>query len=70
LSLSLGTTLTCQYFIQEEIKSRLKSGNACYYLVQDILCSRIISSTNFNAQFSLFINNMFVTLLSTTCFEH
>ena len=27
--------------------------------------SRIISSTNFNAQFSLFINNMFVTLLSS-----
>ena len=32
--------------------------------------SRIISSTNFNAQFSLFTNNMFVTLLSSTCFEH
>ena len=31
---------------------------------------RIISSTNLNAQFSLFINNMFVTLLSSTCFEH
>ena len=30
---------------------------------------RIISSTNFNAQF-LFINNMFVTLLYSTCFEH
>ena len=30
----------------------------------------IISSTNFKAQFSLFINNMFVTLLSSTCFEH
>jgi hypothetical protein len=24
-----GTTLTIQYFIQKEIKSRLKSGNAC-----------------------------------------
>ena len=31
---------------------------------------RIISSTTFNAQFSLFINNMFVTLLSSTYFEH
>ena len=31
---------------------------------------RIILSTKFNAQFSLFINNMFVTLLSSTCFEH
>ena len=29
----------------------------------------IISSTNFNAQFS-FVNNMFVTLSSSTCFEH
>jgi len=29
-----------------------------------------IECTNFNAQFSLFINNMFVTLLSSTCFEH
>jgi len=26
----LGKTLTNQNFIQEEIKSRLKSGNACY----------------------------------------
>ena len=26
--------------------------------------------TNLNAQFTLFINNMFVTLLSSTCFEH
>ena len=31
---------------------------------------KTISSTNFNAQFSLFINNTFVTLLSSTCFEH
>ena len=30
----------------------------------------VISSTNFSAQVSLFINNMFVTLLSPTCFEH
>jgi len=27
----LGTTLTKQNFIQEEIKSRLKSGNAYYH---------------------------------------
>ena len=30
----LGTNLTNQYSIQEEIKSKLKSGNACYHLVQ------------------------------------
>ena len=28
----LGTTLTNQNSIQEETKSRLKSGNACYHL--------------------------------------
>jgi len=33
----LGTTLTNQNFIQEEIKSRLKSGNACYHSVQNLL---------------------------------
>jgi len=27
----LGTTITNQNYIQEEIKSRLKSGNACYH---------------------------------------
>ena len=31
--------------------------------------TKIISSTKFNAQF-LFVNSMFVTLLSSTCFEH
>jgi len=29
----LGTTLTNQNTIPEEIKSRLRSGNACYYSV-------------------------------------
>jgi len=39
----LGTTLTNQNSIQEEIKSRLKSGNACYHSVQNILCSSLLS---------------------------
>ena len=39
----LGTTLTKQNSIQEEIKSRLKSANACYYLVQNILFSSLLS---------------------------
>jgi hypothetical protein len=34
-----GTTLTIHTSIQEEIKSRLKSGNACYHLVQNLLSS-------------------------------
>jgi len=39
----LGTTLTNQNYILEEIKSRLKSGNACYYLVQNLLSSSSLS---------------------------
>jgi len=39
----LGTTLTNQDSVQEEIKSRLKSGNACYYSVQNILSSSLLS---------------------------
>ena len=39
----LGTTLTNQNSIAEEIKSRLRSGNACYYSVQNILSSRLLS---------------------------
>jgi len=32
-----------QNSIQEEIKSRLKSGNACYHSVQDLLSSSLLS---------------------------
>jgi hypothetical protein len=39
----LGTTITNQNSVQEEIKSRLKSGNACYHLVQNLLSSRLLS---------------------------
>jgi hypothetical protein len=39
----LGTMLTNQYSIQEEIKSRLTLGNACYYLVQNLLPSSLLS---------------------------
>ena len=39
----LGTNLTNQNLIQEEIKSRLRSGNACYHSVQSLLSSRLLS---------------------------
>jgi len=39
----LGTTLTNQTSIVEEIKSRLRSGNACYHSVQNLLSSRLLS---------------------------
>jgi len=38
-----GTKLTCQNYIQEEIKSRLKLGNACYHSVQNLLSSSLLS---------------------------
>jgi hypothetical protein len=40
----LGTTLTDQNSIQEEIKSRLKLENACYHLVQNLLTSSFLTS--------------------------
>jgi len=39
----LGTTLINQNSIQEEIKSRMKSGYACYHSVQNILSSSLIT---------------------------
>jgi hypothetical protein len=39
----LGTTLTDQNCIHEEIKSRLNPGNACYHSVQSLLSSRLLS---------------------------
>jgi hypothetical protein len=38
----LGKTLTDQDCIDEEIKSRLNSGNACYHSVQSLLSSRLL----------------------------
>jgi len=38
----LGTTLTNQNSIAEEIKSRLRSGNACCHSVQNLLSSRML----------------------------
>jgi hypothetical protein len=38
-----GTTITNQNLIQEEIKRRLNSGNACYHSVRNLLSSRLLS---------------------------
>ena len=48
----LGTTLTNQNSIQEEIKSVLKSGNACYRVVQNLLSS---SSLSKNVKIKIYI---------------
>ena len=39
----LGTTLTNENSIQEEIKSRLKVGNVCCYSVQNLSSSSLLS---------------------------
>jgi hypothetical protein len=38
----LGTKLTNQNDIHDEIKNRLNLGNACYHSVQNLLSSRLI----------------------------
>ena len=38
-----GRTLTNQNYIQEEIKRKLNSGNACYHLEQNILSSSVLT---------------------------
>jgi hypothetical protein len=35
----LGTMITNEHLIQEEIKKRLNSGNACYHSVQNLVLS-------------------------------
>jgi hypothetical protein len=39
----LGTTVTNQNLILEEIKGKLNSGNACYHSAQNLLSSRLLS---------------------------
>jgi hypothetical protein len=42
----LGTTSTNQNSIPEEINSRLRSGNAYYHKVQNLLSSRLLSKNS------------------------
>jgi hypothetical protein len=39
----LGTTVTNQNLIQEEIQRELNSGNTCYHSVHNLLSSRLLS---------------------------
>jgi hypothetical protein len=41
----LGTTVTNPNLIQEEIKRKLNSSNACYHSVQNVLSSRLLSNS-------------------------
>jgi hypothetical protein len=38
----LGTAFRDQNYVQDEIKSRLKLGNACYHSVQNVLSSSLL----------------------------
>jgi hypothetical protein len=66
----LGTTLTNQNSIQEEIKSRLKLGNACYWLVQSLLSSRVFKDQdiqNYNfAHCSVWVRNLVANIKGGT----
>ena len=50
----LGSLLTNQNSIQEEIKCKLKAGNSCYYSVQTLLSSRLLSK---NLKTKTYTNN-------------
>ena len=39
----LGTNLTYQHSVQEEIRSKLKSGKACCHSMQNVLSSSLLS---------------------------
>jgi hypothetical protein len=53
----LGMIVTKQNLIQEEIKSRLNTGNGIYHSLQNLLCSRLmfrnlkIKINNYNFSF-------------------
>jgi hypothetical protein len=51
----LGTTVTNQNLIQEDIKRRLTSGNACYHSVLSFLSSRLLSRNVKNRIFKTII---------------
>jgi hypothetical protein len=58
----LGTTLTNQNSIHEEMKSRLKSRNACYHSVQILLLYSLLSK---NVKIKIY-----VTRLGIICILH
>jgi len=52
----LGTALTNQDSIAEEIKSRLRSGNACCHSIQNLLSSKLLSK---NLKIKIYRTNNF-----------
>ncbi|PNF13874.1 hypothetical protein B7P43_G11475 [Cryptotermes secundus] len=56
----LGTTITDQNLIEENIKRRLNSGNACYHSVQNLLSSHLLSK---NIKFRIYKTIIFPVVL-------
>jgi len=56
----LGTILTNQNSITEEIKCRLRKGNACYHSVQKLLSSSLLSK---NLKIKIYRNIIFPVVL-------
>jgi len=56
----LGRTVTNQTFIQEEIKSRMKSGNACCHLLQNLLSFSLFSK---NIKIKIYRNRILPVVL-------
>ena len=56
----MAKTLKNKNSIQEEIKSRFKSGNACYHSVQNILSSRLSSN---NIEIKIYITIILPSVL-------
>jgi hypothetical protein len=60
----LGMTITDQNLIQEKIKRRLNSGNACYHSVQNLLSSRLLSK---NLKFRIYKTVFFSPMVLYGC---
>jgi hypothetical protein len=56
----LGTSLTNQNSIQEEIKSRLKSGNDCYHSVKNLVPYSLLSK---NIEMKIYRTEIFAAVL-------
>jgi sorting nexin-29 len=56
----LGMTVTNQNFIQEQIKKRLNSSNACYHSVQNLMSSRMLSK---NVKIRMYRTTIFPVVL-------
>ena len=56
----LVTALSNQNSLQEEIKSWLKSGNACYHSAQNLLSSSLLSKNISNKVYSTIALSVFV----------